>query len=690
MRNSNYFLLVGIILTSFLFQSCKKENTSVGPTEETSIGELTIMPDGILTGTDNKLTIKLSVPPAVSLSDSAVIYKVDQNGQQIKRIGVLLDNGLLINGDEILGDNIFSGIIVLHEAGSGTVYLKAFARLKSGSDQSSGTVTLTVYSDLTGEEFNAVDITQENAKQQLLQNLQGSADNIRNAVDATVNWLKTQSTVESVANDGTTSILIKYKNGLYGGVIISVADDFGEIDTKGGFIPDTSRNKIKALPLKKQTTGGIGLYSKALTKAQINYADLDPKLIGNRNVLIYAPFEAAFKKDMRPSIEAILNSSEFQFNITASVNQEANINVLENITQYGLIIFDTHGAEGKELSTGEIADTLNDSYKTKYKIMLKAGKLAIWENMVISKSAALVKSENVYAVRYPFFSGLPGKFPNSVVYNGSCESSMTDSLYEAFKSSGVKTYYGFNKVVNTTFCSERADSVVKRLANDLKNTGEAFISGTDPVAPNATFELKGENDIRYPDDLINGDFEFGKLDGWTKDGDGRVISKLGTQNPAGGFYMGIISTGLGFTTATGKIFQTFTVKNTESTLTIKWNFLSEEFLEFIGSQYQDYFRVIIKTKDGVETELIDKTIDGIASDFGASHPDDSTFIAGNLIDVSPGISFDRGGVYMTGWQTSTFDVSAYRGKRITLTILAGDVGDSIYDTAIILDDISIK
>ena len=45
---------------------------------------------------------------------------------------------------------------------------------------------------------------------------------------------------------------------------------------------------------------------------------------------------------------------------------------------------------------------------------------------------------------------------------------------------------------------------------------------------------------------------------------------------------------------------------------------------------------------------------------------------------------------MTDWQTSTFDVTAYRGKRITLILAAGDVGDSIYDTAILLDDISIK
>jgi hypothetical protein len=60
-----------------------------------------------------------------------------------------------------------------------------------------------------------------------------------------------------------------------------------------------------------------------------------------------------------------------------------------------------------------------------------------------------------------------------------------------------------------------------------------------------------------------------------------------------------------------------------------------------------------------------------------------------LISVSPGIVFDEGGVFMTGWQTSNLDVSAFVGKRITLIIRAGDVGDSVYDTAILLDDVSV-
>jgi hypothetical protein len=45
---------------------------------------------------------------------------------------------------------------------------------------------------------------------------------------------------------------------------------------------------------------------------------------------------------------------------------------------------------------------------------------------------------------------------------------------------------------------------------------------------------------------------------------------------------------------------------------------------------------------------------------------------------------------MIGWQTSTFDISSFQNETITLVLTAGDVGDSIYDSAILLDEISVE
>lgn len=690
-----FVLHLVILFTSFMisFQGCKKnESSPVEPTTNApSIGQLSFSPTAIIAGNPTQVTVLLTVPANVKLQDSSVkLIKLDNSNNPAGEVGVLYDNGKLANGDEIAGDNIFSGIFSFTETTVGDLKLRVDAKVISGNQSnnaSTSTSTLRVLSELTSVQYNEIVNTQSDAANKISQYLAGNVQNMPTAVTQTVDWLKSQSAVESAESDGSTSIRIKYKSGLYGGMILSVENASGQITTKGGYQAVDERKDTKRIPLNQQTTGTYFTPSRSLSQLYKSTADLDPKVIGNRNVLIYAPFESYFPVDMRPTIVNILNSSDFEFEITSYIDQDATVAALENMTAYGLVIFDTHGSGGKEFGTGEVVDTNSAAYKNKYKAMLKEGKLSIWKNVAISITGGVKNKQDIYAIRAPFISDLAGKFPNSVIFNGSCESTKSPDLENAFIGKGAKTYYGFNKVVNVTFCALAADSCVKRLAKDLKNTGEAFIGGSDPQSPNAVYEIKGENDIHYPDDLINGDFEFGKITGWTRSGDGRVISKLASVNPMGGSYMGIISTGLGYTTATGKIFQTFTVKNTESTLTVKWNFLSEEFLEYIGSQYQDYFKVIIKTENGTENTLLNKTVDGIASQFGATK---EPLNPGNLIKVSPDIVFDVGDVYMTNWQTATFDITAYRGQRITLILAAGDVGDSAYDTAILLDDISVK
>ena len=101
--------------------------------------------------------------------------------------------------------------------------------------------------------------------------------------------------------------------------------------------------------------------------------------------------------------------------------------------------------------------------------------------------------------------------------------------------------------------------------------------------------------------------------------------------------------------------------------------------------FRTFFEVSVTNSAGVKTVLFRKTIDEIAAQFGATKTD-----PGTLINVSPGIVFDQGGIYMTDWQTLTLNVAAFQNQIITISFNAGDVGDSIYDTAILLDQISVQ
>jgi len=183
------------------------------------------------------------------------------------------------------------------------------------------------------------------------------------------------------------------------------------------------------------------------------------------------------------------------------------------------------------------------------------------------------------------------------------------------------------------------------------------------------------NELHYSFDLINGNFEFGNLSGWFREGDGRVITQLGDQQPTEGNFMGIISTGLGYTESSGSISQPFRVPDSVETLSIRWNFISEEFMEYVGSQYQDYLTISITDSTGAVHVIFHETID--------------SFVDYGLVCCTPPISFDQGDCYMTGWRQLVHDISAFQGQVVRLRIACGDVGDSIYDSACLLDEITI-
>ena len=449
-------------------------------------------------------------------------------------------------------------------------------------------------------------------------------------------------------------------------------DENGFLSTKGLLQEKSQTRQFKRINEKK-----IGLNSMNRGIRDINiYKKLtNSDIVYNKNVLIWAPFEDYFPVDMRPSLETILDNSEISFSVIAFVNSECTINSLSNLTDFGLVIFDTHGSEGREFGTCEIATEQN---LKNYSVLLKSQQIGTWTNITIGFNNNIAQREDIFCIRFPYIASLNGTFANSIIFNGSCESTKNMEIKDAFLNKGAATYFGFDEVVNVDFCKDKSDEIVRGLAVDLSSISEIFISGqNDPVEPNAEFEMFGNEEIHYTTSLFNGNFETGDLTGWVKDGDGRVITRLGYLLPPEGLFMGIISTGLGFTDSTGEISQSFKVNPENMNLNFKWNFLSEEFEEYIGSKYQDYFKIKIINSVGQENILFDKSIDIFANEYP-------------LQFVSPDIVFDQGDVYMTGWNTFSYNLTNYNGEIITLTFSAGDIGDSVYDSALLIDDIKIE
>ncbi len=510
--------------------------------------------------------------------------------------------------------------------------------------------------------------------------LNGDYANLNNAYTQLVDWVGQQDGISSAVASGNSNFQIIWDNGLKSTVFVSPQDENGTSLTRGGIPSENDRASTAKVALQNQTRG------QNLPLSNYKVSQLEDWEIGNRNVYVYSSAEDEFAPYIeRPSVEDILFNAECgEFGVASLVNQQATVNALYAMPDFGTVLISSHGARGEIFTTGEIVDTV--TVNLTQKALYNADKLeASWKVVVNQQTGQAIDIGWVWSATYKLIQDI-GPFPNTLVINNSCESTMSDKLSNAFITNGAKAYVGYDKVVNSNYCVTTAIDMFTNLVVDglgIGSTSKIFTGDTDPLEPYAQIQLVGNTELSYSLTFQNGHFED-LLDYWTYIGDGRVISQLGQIQPYEDEIMGIISTGLGYTTSSGELSQTFIVPFDAETLHMTWNFLSEEFLDYIGSQFQDRFEVVMKVED-VEHVLLSTSIDAIAAEYGAT-PEE----AGALIAVSPGVIFDIGDVYMTGKKESSFDLIPFRSKCATLILRCTDVGDSVFDTAILLDSMWVE
>lgn len=683
-----------------------------------------LTPNTILTNSVAPIRVTFSLGVGVAVGPAGVrLATVDSDNVVQAEIATLLDNGLLANGDEILGDGVYSAMVVVSEGSPTDVRLQVLVDIDGVDEARSETAVLSIHAPTSQIDDDTQAAVQADAAQDLKDMLDGGTD-LSTAINQVVEALTGLAGVKSATKEGSTSVVIEFDSGLFGGLFLNQVAAGSK--TRGGAFTATSastgtarwsasvaplpadtidRAKAPRIPVAAQTVGA-NLHTGFASFGAVG--ELPPDQILNRDVPIYAPYEAVWTPfNEGPGLVQLLTDSPLGFQITYLQDQAADVAALQNLTQYGLIVLATHGSQGEWFLTGEVATA---AAKTQYDAQRQDGQLGVFTNVEIGENGRTATvQDDVFGVSSGFISALPGMFPQNLIVNNSCESTLGPNLANAFLARGAETYLGYSQVVTSGFAVDRVLELVEAMVTEAPSTpglglipgdaslaaglaqggfataGEAFIPGQVDPPHMAEWQLVGNMDLHYSDGFINGDFEFGDLSGWTRIGDGRVITQLAFIEPPEGDFMGIISTGLGFTVNSGEIRQTFRMPANATTLELYWNFLSEEFLEFIDSQFQDFFQVSIIPENGPEDVLYLKTIDQIAAACMAT-----TAAPGLLVSVSPAIVFDIGGVYMTDWQHLTLPVAPYQGQLVTLRLSAGDVGDSIYDTAILLDMIEFN
>ncbi len=672
-----------------------------------------ISPNAIFVGESSKLVVAMPVPGAAaagSVVDASTIQlvEVDETGKPIQDYDKLQDNGNGGNCDDAQKDSVYSACLTL-TASAPKIY--RFRVRATVSVKLSGSAVTTYQALSPVAEVDAV------------------AHFSQSECSAIVGLQKKVSGDYKTATGGGTPAATAQAAALAAVQADATVAEAGTTD--GGNI---------WIRYKTGRVGALNLASKGLRGAggppSGDGAALPTHSVGTRRALALAPFAAEFAAtggDEAAQAGAALKAKQCPpFAVDSYSDNAALLKYYRQMATYGVIAITGHGdsmfltmdADAKKALTWEhlgsqeviwsgenvdcsalsansgSCDQSSNGCKpteTCVKTSMSGGVCVDYTQADIMTGRVVV-GDSTYGFLPAFVRRhSPEKFPASIVYLGACRSMYNGSMALQFIAAGAAAVIGYSDYVNADYAYLKGWGLFDGLINNGLSVLQAIVPGEDPAHAGAHMRLYGDSAANTKDaNLINPSWDTGKVTGWKPVGDGRVVSRLGETVPVAGKFMGIISTGLGFTTENGSLEQPFCVDKNKQNLCFFWKFYSEEFIEWCGSSYMDEFRATL-TADSGQITMTDVWIDQLCPyDCGGKSPCDPGSAACKCGQqwktlTQADVSFDQGGVWMTPWQKTCTDVSGLSGidKKVNLKFFATDKGDSIYDTVILLDEVTV-
>jgi hypothetical protein len=620
-------------------------------------GLATANPDYLFADTLRAVTMRQGVVANSDLDPGSVeLVRVIDTG--LEPVKAMADDGDLGSGDQIQGDGYYSALVSL-DGRDGTQRFRVAARTLSqpGLVAYSPVITLPVIEHVSTTALASATALADDATA-MLSNLTAKDTPPDEALAEVVALTQAYGVAAVGLADGGQGAWWVTADGLLGGAL--------------GYDQSTQRGAVVRRPATRR--------ARAPQPRVVVPSGLpgDPVQVGTRRTAILAPhFDQAEPADLNAMLAPLTCPT---FEVETFMGTFADAEQFKALEDYGNIVIASHGdalfgglgaayrpewawsTPGAQVVvlTATILSQLN---LQRWEADLRLGRLAVMPG----GAAAILPS---YITRYSI------RLPGSLVYVGSCNSLANPTLSTAFIGRGALTVMGYDGYVESEFARDRSVALFTDLLAG-QSIAEAFTPGQRD-AGQAEFTMAGSTQTSLTTEVIvNASFEFASgfiasVSGFNVIGDGRVVGGLGSWLPTDGNRMALVSTGLGLTRASGSFAQPVCLPPlppgaTQMTLSYDWNFFSEEFLEYCGSQFQDSFEVSFGT-----TSLQSSKVDDLCP----------------IVMPDP-IDFDRGDVHTTGWLTQTVDVTAFAGTTDVLRFAAADVGDSIYDSAILVDSVRL-
>lgn len=185
------------------------------------------------------------------------------------------------------------------------------------------------------------------------------------------------------------------------------------------------------------------------------------------------------------------------------------------------------------------------------------------------------------------------------------------------------------------------------------------------------------------------------LDHWEAKGALAGLSSFGpiqAPNSDAGSHFGLIHTGLGDASAEGHLDQTFISPRTSAaTFAVRYNFVTTEFPEWLASVYNDSFFIELVHVQTGATKVLAKFEGSLNQIFS-----ENDINSWKHVQFSGGLPFQildmaDTGAGQTGWiTTSKGNLNLSQGSLYKVQIRVNDVTDEIWDSALLIDKVSLR
>ncbi|HLL46827.1 MAG TPA: hypothetical protein VK399_08950, partial [Longimicrobiaceae bacterium] len=421
-----------------------------------------LSPSGTLVGTPVPVTVRIGIVPSPGAAIQAVrLAQVDAGGQPTGDVAQLFDDGNLASGDDIKGDGVFSGRF---SPASNTAQTLRYAVVTQGTFNSqpfsvkSEVAEFKVLSTLPQDDLAKI----LGAQQKALEALDGSSvTTLGAAMGVLIASLQQDQAVAGVVQVDPNMLEIHFTNGLIGGILLTDGTikgggghAHGPVRAHGPFSgperpgagppraadaqavqlstapllgyagpaaytfvrADTGRRKTAAIPVEQQTRGVNGAF--------VAFATPPPpeKAVKSNRMLLYEPSYTEFLPFRDgDDAKALAAKSDVSLQVTHLKDGQASVDALKQLTDYGVILINTHGTGGNVFLSGEVV-TLGGWISHAFDILQDRLRVTSHAVVRLDGSGNVVQSEkSVFAVTNKFIAALPGTFPNSIVIADYCQ-----------------------------------------------------------------------------------------------------------------------------------------------------------------------------------------------------------------------------------------------------------------------------